>query len=34
MPHAIEDAIRSGSMELSTKEIDGGNIELTPFWYN
>ena len=29
--HAIQDAIRSGRTELSTKEIDGGNIELTSF---
>jgi hypothetical protein len=29
--HAIERAIRSGSAELSTKDIDGGEIELTSF---
>jgi hypothetical protein len=28
---AIQDVIRSGSTELSTKEIDGGDIELTSF---
>ncbi len=28
---AIEHAIRSGSTELSTKEVDGGDIELTSF---
>jgi hypothetical protein len=28
---AIQDAIRSGSTKLSTKEIDGGDIELTSF---
>ena len=27
--HAIQDAIRSGRTKLSTKEIDGGDIELT-----
>jgi hypothetical protein len=29
--HAIERAIRSGSTELSTNQIDGGDIELTSF---